>query len=219
MKSNAIKINKTIHRHNLHGMRFIVSFMLSAVFSLNAMANSTEITSSMSTEVAAEFNKQLSVLTYPLLSTKLLLMSNPYGGFISILNEDVGDKESPEYNPIYHRRLLTHDENLLKAKSKRFSICQNHIIIFMAFTIDANHFSTANYPLSKEQVFSAKGIDYPFTQEQAEDDIMRPQQIALELGWKYQGDRETGMAEKHVDTFFKACLEIPISLYYWEDKF
>jgi len=42
---------------------------------------------------------------------------------------------------------------------------------------------------------------------------LRPAQIALSLGWKYQGKGET-----YAELFLATCLAIPVDLYYQKDK-
>jgi hypothetical protein len=108
---------------------------------------------------------------------------------------------------------MTQEENTIKARFKRFKACQKKVKVFISFARHAQAFSNE---LSKDKVMNGNvfGVDYPFTQKQTNDGNSRPSQIALELGWKYQGQ-----GEAEVNTFFKKCLAIPLSLYYVEDKF
>jgi hypothetical protein len=57
------------------------------------------------------------------------------------------------------------------------------------------------------------GVQYPFTKEETNNPNLRPAQIALSLGWKYQGKSET-----YAELFLATCLAIPVDLYYQKDK-
>ena len=84
----------------------------------------------------------------------------------------------------------------------------------MDFSERAHTLSTVeDNPLSKDKLMKGNGIAYPFTPEETNNANTRPAQIALTLGWEYQGKGKT-----HAETFLKTCLAIPISLYYKEDK-
>ena len=208
-------MKNSINRANLASIRSIVYTVLTLVmlFSAGTIASASPITASMSAEVAAEFTKQLNLQTSPSMSRKLIMMKNPYKKFLKVINKKVGDETNKGYEANYGRRLMTHDESTLKAKFRRFKTCQRTIVYFMGFASKAKRFARE---VSKEEVMEGNvfGVDYPFTQEQAKDDNMRPSQIALELGWQYQGQ-----GEAHVETFLSTCLAIPIKLYYWPDKF
>jgi len=174
------------------------------------MANASDITSDMSADVAAEFTKQLGLQTWPEMHTKLALMDNPYKKFDKLIRK----KLIQEAEEGQKRRLMTHEESIIKAKKKRFDYCQASVNFFVSFAKRAHTLSTVeDNPLTKDKLMTGNGVKYPFTPEETNSANTRPTQIALALGWKYQGK-----GEEQVETFLKACLNIPISLYYSEDK-
>lgn len=218
MKVKKIKVNKNINIFNLRDIHFIAYtlFTMVTLFSASATASTAKITSGMSAEVAAEFTKQLSLVNvqlFPKLSDQLSMVKNPYKKSYKVIKKKL-KKEAEKGN---RRRARTHNESIIKAKMRRFRECQEKIFLFVGFAGNAKTFSSGKQPLTKELSIKGNiyGVDYPFTQEQANSAAYRPSQIALELGWQYKG-REN--AEKHVETFFKTCLDIPISVYYVEDK-
>jgi len=183
---------------------------------LSVTANATSITASMSPEVAAEFNKLLkktiSSLPTTARSMNLAVMPSPYEKVIS----NIIDKRENEAIPGLSRRLMTYEEDIVFAKKDRFKACQGQVILFIAFAGNAYNFSNGVGALPKKQIMSGRGVEYPFTEDERNDGDSRPTQIALELGWKYQG-RDN--AEAHLDDFLSTCLAIPIDLYYWKDEF
>lgn len=212
-------MNKSINVYNLRGISLVaftvfnIVTLLSLTFSTSAMASTTAITVGMSSEVAAEFNKQLNKQVFPKMSSRLSMMKSPYRKFLKDTNKKIGDKADKEYDSNHHRRLMTHDESVIKAESRRFRNCQRKIVLFIGFSSRAKAFFSE---LTKEKIMKGNtfGVDYPFTQEQGNDAKYRPSQVALELGWQYQGQ-----GEEQVEVFFKSCLATPISLYYEADKF
>ncbi|MCJ8294254.1 MAG: hypothetical protein MJK15_07585 [Colwellia sp.] len=182
---------------------------ISALFS--PMANAIEITAEMSPVVTAEFNKQLALQTWPEKHTKLALMDNPYATFYKVIRK----KLKAEAEPGQKRRLMTNEESMVAAKKKRFDYCQASVPFFVSFAKRADNLSTLeDNPLTKDQLMKGNGVKYPFTEEQSNNANFRPAQIALTLGWKYQGK-----GEKYAEYFLATCLAIPVSLYYTEDKF
>ena len=218
-----VKNTKKLNVSSLSHFRFftvgvfnvLALFMLwgSVMLSLSAVVSASTITASMSAEVAAEFNKQLNKQVFPKMSNRLSMMKNPYRKLLKDINKKIGDKADDGYDSNYHRRLMTHDESVIKAESRRFRSCQRTIVSFVGFSRHAKAFSSE---LTKYKIMSGNtfGVDYPFSQEQSSDANIRPSQIALDLGWKYQGQ-----GEEHVDVFFNNCLALPINMYYVEDKF
>jgi len=142
-------------------------------------------------------------------------MKNPYVKFLKI-NKKKAVKEAELGR---HRRLRTHDESIIRAKNIRFRTCQKTIVRYTGFASKAYVYSSGKHPKTKDEIMKNNGIEYPFTAAQANDEISRPIQIALELGWKYKGKATEGKANRHIEEFFNACLAIPIKLYYSEDKF
>ena len=174
------------------------------------MAHSASITSEMSADVAAEYNKQLDLQPWPQLHTKLGLMDNPYKVFFKKIKKAI-KQEAPTGQ---RRRLMTHEESLVMAKKKRFDYCQASVPFFVDFAARANSLSKLeNNPLTEEQLMQGNGVQYPFTKEETNNPNLRPAQIALSLGWKYQGKGET-----YAELFLATCLAIPVDLYYQEDK-
>lgn len=221
-----MNIIKAINGQCIRGVRFAafrifnIQVLCSLVFSASALANTTTITAGMNPAVADEFNvafnNQLKLQHSTFRSVNLAMMSNPYGKFMEEINEKIGDKTDERYHPDYQRRLMTRDENILSGKSARFGECQRVIVRFITLAKSA-HYRVNNshdMPPTKTQIMQGFGVEYPFIADEKNDGTTRPIQIALELGWQYQGQ-----GEEHVDTFVKTCLDIPISLYYWEDKF
>ncbi len=199
---------------------FTVIFSLFFSITLSSMASASSITAGMSAEVAVEFkaelNKQVSLQHSPLRSWNLSMMKNPYGKFLEVIGEKLGDKTDKGFEPNYGRRLMTYGESTLDAKSSRFSECQRAINSFISLAKSAHFRATEwkDHPPTKVQTMQGYGVEYPFTQDEKGDGTYRPIQIALELGWEYQGK-----GEEQVDKFFSACLAIPIDLYFWEDEF
>ena len=211
-KSSYNKLNTT---KAINTIRFRRSFILSGlglVTLFTAMTNASTITTKMSSAIANEFNEQFSLQKYPNKSKKLTFMDNPYNRALNVINTKLSD-EAEKGHP---RRLMTHDESMLKAKRNRFGACQENIVIFIGFSKSAHTLSTMKYPATKEQIMTDNfaSVEYPFTEEDRKDGDTRPQQIALELGWNYRGN-----GEDNVENFFETCLAIPVSLYYWKDTF
>jgi len=176
------------------------------VFMTNAMA----ITTNMSPEISTEFNKQLALQTWPEMHTRLALMDNPYAKFEKLIKK----KLTEEAKAGQQRRLMTHEESIVAAKKKRFDYCQASINFFVSFAQRVHTLTTQEEgSLSKDKLMKGNGVRYPFTQEETNNANTRPAQIALSLGWKYQGK-----GEEYAETFVKTCLAIPINLYYKEDK-
>ena len=213
-------MKNSINRANLASIRSIVYTVLTLVMLISAgtIAGTAKITAGMSAEVAAEFNKQLGIAPSPFTSIKLALMKNPYDKFSDIIDDKVSDKNSAGYQAKYHRRLMTNDESIISAKQRRFSECQKPLAIFVPFVKKAHILSTADEPFTKESIMEGYGIAYPLTAEEMKDGGDRATHIILEQGWKYRSGVK-GEGEKHVETAFKACLDIPIALYYWQDNF
>ena len=181
---------------------------ISALFS--PMANAIEITAEMSPEVTAEFNKRLALQTWPEMHTKLALMDNPYATFYKVIRK----KLKAEAEPGQNRRLMTDEESIVTAKKKRFDYCQASLPFFVSFAKRADNLSTLeDNPLTKAQLMKGNGIKYPFTEEQTNNANFRPAQIALSLGWKYQGK-----GEQYAEEFLATCLAIPLNLYVTKDK-
>jgi hypothetical protein len=189
----------------LGGFNFI---LLSSAIAANASA----ITTGMNSDIANEFKKQFSLQKQANKSTKLALMNNPYQKILRVINGKLSD-EAENGQP---RRLMTHDESIIKAKMNRFEACQVSVAIFIGFSKSAQALSTMKYPATKEQIMTDNfaSVEYPFTVEDTNDGDSRPEQVALELGWMYRGN-----GEENVELFFETCLAIPIDLYYWEDSF
>ncbi|KGJ92258.1 hypothetical protein [Colwellia psychrerythraea] len=175
------------------------------------MANAMTITAEMSPEVTSEYNKQLDLQTWPKMHTKLALMDNPYATFYKTIRK----KLKKEAITGKRRRLMTHDESIVSAKKKRFDYCQASVSFFVDFAKRAHDLSTLeNNPLTKDKLMTGNGVKYPFTDQEANNANFRPAQIALTLGWKYQGK-----GEQYAEAFLANCLAIPVSLYYKEDSF
>jgi hypothetical protein len=208
VKNNIIT---TPYNSTLQLIRTTTFTSLSVVTLFFFMANAMAITSDMSPEVTAEFKKQLDLQTWPAMHTKLALMDNPYKKFYKAIKK----KLTEEAEAGNRRRLMTHEESTLAAKKKRFDYCQSSVHFFVDFAKRAHTLGVVVEPLlTKDQLMTGNGVKYPFTPEQAENGNFRPAQLALELGWKYKGK-----GEEYAETFLKACLAIPVSLYYKEDKF
>ena len=201
-------MNKKTYWQYIRAIAF-TGFSLMTCFS--SMANTITITAEMSPEVTAEFNKQLALQTWPEMHTKLALMDNPYATFYKIIRKRL----TAEAEPGHKRRLMTDEESMVAAKKKRFDYCQASVPFFVSFAQRADNLSSLeDNPLSKDQLMQGNGVNYPFTEEQSNNANFRPAQIALTLGWKYQGK-----GEKYAEEFLATCLAIPVSLYYKEDKF
>jgi hypothetical protein len=176
----------------------------------SVMAHSASITSEMSADVATEYKKQLNVQPWPQMHKKLGLMDNPYKPFYKKIKKVI-KQEAPEGK---RRRVMTHEESLVMAKKKRFDYCQASVPFFVDFAARAHTLSKLeNNPLTEEQLMQGNGVKFPFTKEETNDPNLRPAQIALALGWKYQGKGET-----YAELFLATCLAIPVVLYYKEDK-
>lgn len=176
----------------------------------NATANASTLTSDMSPEIATEFNEMLALQPWPEMHKKLGLMDNPYKKLSKALKKQL-KAEAPEGK---RKRLMTHEESMLVAKKKRFDYCQASVNFFVSFAERAHSLSKLeDNPLSKDTLMSGNGVKYPFTEAETNNASTRPAQIALELGWKYQGK-----GQLHAELFLKTCLAVPIELYYKEDK-
>ena len=194
-----------------HLIRSIVFTGLSIMTLLSAMANAISITAEMSPDIATEYQKQLALQAWPAMHTKLALMDNPYKKPYKVIKKLL-KKEAPEGK---RRRLMTEEESMLTAKKKRFDYCQASVEFFVSFAERSFTLSRLeNNPLTKDKLMTGNGVKYPFTKEETNNAGTRPAQIALDLGWKYQGK-----GPMYAENFLANCLAIPVSLYYKEDKF
>lgn len=197
-----MQIKKNTPCQHLRTVAFIGLSLLS-LLSLNAKANS--VTAQMSPEITAEYKKLLAAQTWPKMYKKLAFMDNPYKAAFKKMKKAL-KKEAPEGK---RRRLMTEEESIMAAKKKRFDYCQASVDFFVSFAARAYTLSRVEQnPLSEEKLMSGNGVDYPFTKEQKNNGTYRPAQIALELGWKYQGK-----GEQYAESFLATCLAIPVSLY------
>ncbi len=191
-------------------LRTIALTGVSLVPFLSFLVNASTVIAQMSPEISAEYKKHLAAQTWPEMYKKLALMDNPYKASFKALKK----KLKQEAEPGQRRRLMTDEESIMAAKKKRFDYCQASIDFFVSFAKRAHTLSKVEQnPLTKEQLMSGNGVDYPFTKVQKNDGNLRPAQIALELGWKYQGK-----AEQYAEGFLGTCLAIPLELYFKEDK-
>ena len=205
-KNSMQKKHKNYRRH----CPIIVFFGLNVLTFLSFMVHSATITAEMSTDVVAEYKKQLNAQPWPEMHKKLGLMDNPYKIFYKKIKKTI-KKEAPEGQ---RRRLMTHDESVIMAKKKRFDYCQASVPFFIDFAARAHTLSKLeNNPLTEDQLMQGNGVTYPFTEEEKNDPSLRPAQIALSMGWKHQGKGET-----YAELFLATCLAIPVDLYYQEDK-
>lgn len=178
-----------------------VSVMTICSTTTNAMA----ITAEMSPEVTTEYNKQLALQTWPKMHTKLALMDNPYKQIAKKIKKQL-KSEAPEGK---RRRLMTDEESSIMAKKKRFDYCQASVEFFVSFAERSFTMSRLeDNPLTKDKLMTGNGVKYPFTKEETNNAGTRPAQIALDLGWKYQGK-----GPMYAETFLATCLAIPVSLY------
>jgi len=205
------KIKNNYNCSALKLVRILALTALSSITLFSSIVSASAITDDMSPEVVAEFNKQLNLQTWPEMKTKLALMDNPYKKFDKIIRKKLkAEKEAGQ-----RRRLRTHDESMIKAKKMRFDYCQASVLFYADFAKRAFTLSTLEQqPLTKDKLMKGNGVEYPFTEAETNNKTSRPVQIALTLGWKYQGK-----GEAHVETFLSTCLDIPIDLYFSEDKF
>ncbi len=179
--------------------------VLSMVTLFSAMANAISITAEMSAEIATEYQKQLAKQDWPATHTKLALMDNPYKKSYKVIKKRL-KKEAPEGK---RKRSMTDEERLIMAKKKRFDYCQASVEFFISFSERSFTLSRLeNNPLTKDMLMAGNGVKYPFTEEETNNAGTRPAQIALDLGWKYQGK-----GPMYAETFLATCLAIPISLY------
>ncbi len=168
-------------------------------------AHASTITAEMSPEIITEYNKQLALQDWPKIHTKLALMDNPYKKIAKKIKKQL-KSEAPEGK---RRRLMTDEESIIMAKKKRFDYCQASVEFFVSFAQRAYTLSREeNNPLTKDKLMAGNGVQYPFTEEETNNAATRPAQIALDLGWKYQGK-----GPMYAETFLATCLAIPISLY------
>ncbi len=199
-------INK-IYRKCLSATPFTITSMVTL---LCFQVNASSVVASMSPEITAEYNKQLAAQTWPETYKKLAFMDNPYKATYKAMKK----KLKQEAEPGQRRRLMTNEESIMAAKKKRFDYCQASVDFFISFAKRANTLSKVEQnPLTKDELMTGNGVDYPFTKAQKNNGSFRPAQIALELGWKYQGK-----AEQYAEGFLGTCLAIPLELYFQEDK-
>jgi len=171
----------------------------------NAMANTMTITAEMSTEITAEYDKQLALQDWPHMHTKLALMDNPYKKIAKKIKKQL-KTEAPEGK---RRRAMTDAESIIMAKKKRFDYCQASVEFFVSFAERSFTLSREeNNPLTKDELMTGNGVKYPFTKAETNNAGTRPAQIALDLGWKYQGK-----GPMYAETFLATCLAIPVTLY------
>jgi len=202
-----MQINKKTYWQCLRTLA-VTGFSLISFFSV--LANASSITADMSPEITAEYKKLLALQDWPKTYKKLAFMDNPYKVSYKTMKKAL-KKEAP---PGKRRRLMTAEESTMAAKKKRFDYCQGSIDFFINFAERANTLSKVEQnPLSKDKLMSGNGVDYPFTKKQTKNGDFRPAQIALELGWKYQGK-----GEQYAEAFLATCLAIPLDLYFKEDK-
>ena len=204
------KIKTTCYKNTLLLIRAITFTTVSVVTLFGFATNAMSITAEMSPDVATEFNKQLALQTWPAMHTKLSLMDNPYAKFDKIIRK----KLTEEAEAGQRRRLRTHEESAIAAKKKRFDYCQASVDFFVSFAKRVHTLTTVEDGLTKDKLMTGNGVQYPFTEAETQNANTRPAQIALALGWKYQGK-----GEEYAETFLKTCLAIPVTLYYKEDKF
>ncbi len=202
-----MQINNKIYRQCVSAITLTGVILVSF---LSFQVNATTVTADMNPEITAEYKKQLAAQTWPEMYKKLAWMDNPY----KVTYKAMKKRLKKEAEPGQRRRLMTNEESTMAAKKKRFDYCQASIEFFVSFAERANTLSKVEQnPLSKDKLMTGNGVDYPFTKAQKNDGNFRPAQIALELGWKYQGK-----AEQYAESFLATCLAIPLELYYKEDK-
>jgi len=171
----------------------------------SASVSAITITAEMSPEISAEYDKQLALQDWPQMHTKLALMDNPYKKIAKKIKKQL-KSEAPEGK---RRRETTDEESMTMAKKKRFDYCQASVEFFVSFSERAHSLSKLeDNPLSKDKLMTGNGVKYPFTKEEKNNAATRPAQIALDLGWKYQGK-----GPMYAETFLATCLEIPVALY------
>jgi len=171
----------------------------------SASVSAVTITAEMSPEISAEYDKQLALQDWPQMHTKLALMDNPYKKIAKKIKKQL-KSEAPEGK---RRREKTDEESMTMAKKKRFDYCQASVEFFVSFSERAHSLSKLeDNPLSKDKLMTGNGVKYPFTKEEKNNAATRPAQIALDLGWKYQGK-----GPMYAETFLATCLEIPVALY------
>jgi len=171
----------------------------------SASVSAITITAEMSPEISAEYDKQLALQDWPQMHTKLALMDNPYKKIAKKIKKQL-KSEAPEGK---RRREKTDEESMTMAKKKRFDYCQASVEFFVSFSERAHSLSKLeDNPLSKDKLMTGNGVKYPFTKEEKNNAATRPAQIALDLGWKYQGK-----GPMYAETFLATCLEIPVALY------
>lgn len=203
-----MKTNKKTYWQYIRAIAFIG---LSIVTFFSSMANSMAITAEMSPEVTTEFKKQLASQTWPEMHKKLAFMDNPYKKFYNVIRKAI----KKEATPGHRRRLMTTEESTIKAKKMRFDYCQASVTFFVDFAARSHSLSKLeDNPLSKDKLMTGNGVKYPFTKEETNNPNTRPAQIALDLGWKYQGK-----GAMYAEAFLATCLAIPVNLYFKEDKF
>jgi len=199
------KIETMLYKNPLRLFRAITFTMLSLATLFSAITNAATITAEMSSEITAEYDKLLALQDWPQMHTKLALMDNPYKKIAKKIKKQL-KSEAPEGK---RRRLMTDEESMIMAKKKRFDYCQASVEFFVSFAERSFTLSRVeNNPLTKDKLMTGNGVKYPFTKEETNNAGTRPAQIALDLGWKYQGK-----GPMYAETFLSTCLAIPIALY------
>ncbi len=197
---------QTTRNNTLPFIRTIFITMFSLVTLFSSMANAKTITAEMSSDIVTEYKKQLALQTWPQMHTKLALMDNPYKKIAKKIKKQL-KSEAPEGK---RRREMTDEESMIMAKKKRFDYCQASVEFFVSFAERAFTLSRLeNNPLTQDKLMTGNGVKYPFTKEETNNAGTRPAQIALDLGWKYQGK-----GPMYAETFLATCLAIPVSLYH-----
>jgi len=203
-----MQTNKKIYCPYFFGntLTFIRLSLLTLVSIMSsASVSAVTITAEMSPEISAEYDKQLALQDWPQMHTKLALMDNPYKKIAKKIKKQL-KSEAPEGK---RRRATTDEESMTMAKKKRFDYCQASVEFFVSFSERAHSLSKLeDNPLSKDKLMTGNGVKYPFTKEEKNNAATRPAQIALDLGWKYQGK-----GPMYAETFLATCLEIPVALY------
>jgi len=203
-------VKKTFSEHTSKILRALAFTGLLITIMFSSMASAITVTAEMSPEITAEYKKMLALQNWPETHTKLAFMVNPYAKVYKATRKLL-KKEAPEGK---RKRLMTHEESVMKAKKTRFDHCQAAVTFFVDFAKRAKTLSNVEQsPLTEDDLMAGNGVKYPFTKEETNSGTFRPTQLALTLGWKYQGK-----GPQYAEAFLATCLAIPVELYYKEDK-
>jgi len=171
---------------------------------LIAMLCSSGVNASESVDLSKMTDAQIRQHASNLPSSKLEKLKNPYKKKWQELDNAYyethdGTEKEPNYPPEYLD---------ISAKYERFNDCQGGIVHHVGLSSNAKSL----HPLGDEELYksfsNSLNISYPFTAEDALDNLGRISQLAIDMAIKNKG-----RGQETVNRFFKRCTNMTLKIY------